>query len=368
MFLLFSYCLFTIYILTLFFFICGIIKVSKNKKLSSSFNDISIIICVRNGESSIFNILDNLKDQNYKGNLEFIIVDDNSTDNTKAIISKFVENDSRFKYYSTEKLKSNLNHKKRALKLGIDKSSYEWLLFTDVDCRVGPNWAYEISKNYDFSDYVIGLSKVHQKQSIVSKFQSIDFNMLMISACATSYMNYPLACSGQNQSYKKTVFQEVHGFKKISNLLQGDDSIFLQLCRSIKNLKVSFSIHQESHVVAKTHLSWKDFLLQRVRWAGDANLMWKYNKLFFLIILSTFYSNLFILYLFFSKSTYLLVILIIVKFCIEYLVYILGNKKLNQEIHNVSFLIWFIIQIPYVVCMGIGSFFMSQISWRGRKV
>ena len=32
-----------------------------------------------------------------------------------------------------------------------------------------------------------------------------------------------------------------------------------------------------------------------------------------------------------------------------------------------NFLLWFIIQIPYVVFMGLGSFFVSQLAWRGRK-
>ena len=368
MYLLFGYFLFVIYIFSLIFFIVGIFKVIKNNNFSPSFNNVSIIVCVRNGESSICNILNDLKSQNYDGNLEFIIIDDNSQDKTKLLIHKFIEVDNRFKYYSTENMKSNLNHKKRALKLGIDKSNYEWLLFTDVDCRVGKNWVKEMSKKYNSSDYVIGLSKVKEGKSLVSKFQSIDFNMLMISACATAHMNYPLACSGQNQSYKKSIYLKVDGFEKIYSLLQGDDSIFLQLCRKIKNIKISFSTNSDSYVIAKTHSKWSDFLLQRVRWAGDANIMWKYNKSFFIIILSTFHSNLFILYLILTKTFYPFVFLLVLKLLFEYLVYHLGNKKLNQEKNNLSFIIWFLIQIPYIVCMGFGSFFVSQIGWRGRRV
>ena len=367
MYLLFGYFLFVIYISSLIFFIVGIFKVIKNNDLPPSLNNISIIVCVRNGESSICNILNDLKSQNYDGSLEFIIIDDNSTDKTKLLILEFIKVDDRFKYYSTENIKSNLNHKKRALKLGIDKSNYEWLLFTDVDCRVGKNWVSGMSKNYNSSDYVIGLSKVNKGKSIVSKFQSIDFNMLMISACATAHMNYPLACSGQNQSYKKNIYEKVNGFEKIYNLLQGDDSIFLQLCRKIKNIKISFSTNSESYVLAKTHSNWSDFLLQRVRWAGDANIMWKYNKLFFIIILSTFHSNLFILYLLIIKAFYPLIFLLGLKFFSEYLVYHLGNKKLNQEKNSLSFIMWFLIQIPYIVCMGLGSFFINQIGWRGRR-
>ena len=365
MYIIIGYFLFSIYIASLIFFIIGIFNIPSTKNLLPSSENISIIVCVRNGESSIYNILSDLKNQNYKGDLEFIIVDDNSRDGTKKIIYNFCNEDSRFKYLSTANLSSNLKHKKKAINLGIEKAQYEWLLFTDVDCRVKDNWVNEMSKHYKYSDYVIGLSRVEENKSFVSKFQSIDFNMLMISASSSVFMNSPLACSGQNQSYKKSIFEKVNGFSEISDLLQGDDSIFLQLCRKIKNIKISFST--DFCVIAKTHLSWKDFILQRVRWAGDANIMWKFNKLFFLIILCTFHSNLFILYLLFKKMLFPFICLMGTKFIFENIIYSIGNKKLNQKTRVVSFLLWFIIQIPYVVFMGLGSFFVSQLAWRGRK-
>jgi len=367
MYLIIGYCLFSIYIASLFFFIFGIFRISKNKNISPSYENISIIICVRNGELSINNILTDLKNQNYNGKLEFIIVDDDSNDKTKDIIFDFVDIDNRFHYFNTKNSSSNLRHKKRALDLGINHAQYEWLLFTDVDCRVGSNWAHEMSSNYNFSDYVIGFSAVKENNSFVSKFQNVDFNMLMISACSSVFMNYPLACSGQNQSYKKSLFLKVKGFDKISNLLQGDDSIFLQMCRKINNIKISFSFHNDSHVTAKTHSHWKDFILQRIRWAGDANIMWKYNKLFFVLILSTFHSNLFILYLLIQNAIIPFLYLLVIKFIFEYFLYTFGNLKLNQNKINSSFVIWFIIQLPYIVFMGVGSFFIGQLSWRGRK-
>ena len=98
------------------FFILGVLKIPRKQTLSSSFENISIIVCVKNGELSIYNILSDLKNHSYKGDLEFIIVDDNSTDKTKKIIYDFTKEDSRFKYLSTKKTLSNLKHKKKALK------------------------------------------------------------------------------------------------------------------------------------------------------------------------------------------------------------------------------------------------------------
>ena len=200
-----------------------------------------------------------------------------------------------------------------------------------------------------------------------------DFQMLMISACSSASLGYPLACSGQNQSYKKSLFQSVKGFNKIESLLQGDDSLFMQICRKIKNIKVKFSNDPNSYVKSKTHNSWKEFIIQRVRWSGDANIMWKFNIGFFIIVLSTFLTNLFILIGFLLSMIsplfidYFLMILII-KFLLEFFLYILGSEKLNLDSAIIQFPIWFIIQIPYVVLMGILSFFTHKISWKGRTL
>jgi len=363
----------TIYFCSLIFFLFGLKKTKVSNKNKINDIDVSIILCVRNGEKSLPNILNDFSNQKYNGNLEFIIVDDESSDKTKEIISEFVEKDSRFKYIHSNTGSINLNHKKKALDAGIKKSNYDWLLFTDVDCRVNENWVSGMSNNYLNNDYVVGFSMTNPGNSIVSKFQSIDFNMLMFSACAATTAGYPLASSGQNQSYKKSVFKQVDGFNKIENLLQGDDSIFLQICNKIKKLKITFSTNSSSFVVAKTHHSLKDFFLQRIRWSGDANLMWKYNSIFFLIIISTFLTNLLSIYLiidFLLSQTFLLftVSIITIKFILEFLIYFYGCLKFEFKIQYLSFIFWFFSQMPYVVLMGIFSFFRDKFNWKSRAI
>ena len=361
----------SIYFASLIYFIFSL-KYVKNKKTSNFNPNVSIIVCVRNGSISLSRILNQLKNQKYNGELEFIIVDDQSTDDTKEIILKFIGNDNRFKYFSSTNDTSNLNHKKKALNIGIESASNEYLLFTDVDCEVNEGWTSAMMSSYNGNDYVVGYSETIPNNSIVSHFQSIDFRMLMLSCVSTTFAGFPLACSGQNQSYKKSLFLSVGGFERIQNLLQGDDSIFLQICRKVKNIKVSFAFIKESYVKAKRIDSLKEFLMQRIRWAGDANIMWQYNKLFFIIILSTFVINLsyciLFLVLFFSKKFILLFIaLTSVKVILEFSLYFLGSKKLNRDISIKSFFLWFIFNPFYTVLVGLLSFYVQKIKWKGRS-
>ena len=58
---------------------------------SEQLPSISVIISVKNGDQSLPNILSDLKKQEYQGNYEFIIIDDQSNDNTKNIIKEVEE-------------------------------------------------------------------------------------------------------------------------------------------------------------------------------------------------------------------------------------------------------------------------------------
>ena len=59
---------------------------------------ISIIIPTFNRSELLMETLESVFNQTYE-NWECIIVVDNSTDNTKQVISSFVEKDSSFQYY-----------------------------------------------------------------------------------------------------------------------------------------------------------------------------------------------------------------------------------------------------------------------------
>ena len=124
-----------------------------------------------------------------------------------------------------------------------------------------------------------------------------------------------------------------------------------------------------SFVKSKVHTSWKNFILQRARWAGDANIMWKYNKLFFIYILSTFFMNLFLFlspFLFFILGK-LVVIAFLLKLIFELLLYLIGTYKFNETLNILLFLKWFLLQPIYVFFMGIFSFYQNNINWRGGK-
>ena len=328
---------------------------------------VSVIVAIRNGERSLGDLIKNLIDQDYRGEVEFLLVDDNSNDKTKEIIKHAENKYSQIKYVSSSEGDPELFFKKRALDAGVSKSSYDTLLFTDVDCKFGKSWVSGMTGSFiDNIDYVIGFSRARYKFGFANLFQKIDFLMLMFSAKAVSDIRFPLACSGQNQAFKKNLFKKVGGYKRISDLLMGDDSIFLQLCLKA-NANVAFCNNPQSYVFCRSENNWRDLFLQRMRWAGDGNIMWKYNFIFFQIMVATVASNLFILFLLAIWSLHILLVILSIKFFIELMLHIVGSRKFQENFSIFNFAYWYIINIPYVCIMCVASFFVPLISWKNRS-
>ncbi len=357
---------FGIYILFLAINIIGFLLYRPNIKNHISNLSVSVIIAIRNGQKSLNNLITALLNQEYPGKVEFILVNDQSTDNTKEIIQNAQEKYSQIKYISSSEGSSQLSFKKRALDAGILNSKHEILLFTDVDCEMGKFWIKSMVQSFDENtDYVIGFSRSRKVFGLANLFQRIDFLMLMFSAKAVCAIRWPLACSGQNQAYKKSLFDRVGGYKDISHLLMGDDSIFLQLCLKF-GAKVKFCNNPNSYIFCRPEKFWRNLFFQRMRWAGDGNIMWRYNILFYLIMIFTVLSNVFIFFLILQYSFYMLLIALIIKFIFEATLAILGSLHFKEKISIFNFIYWYILNIPYICIMSVSSFFVGSLSWKNR--
>lgn len=101
---------------------------------------ISVVIPVYNGERTIGQCLESVLRQNYE-NFEVIVVDNNSTDNTKEIVKKLQSQFNNLKYvFESQKSRG------AARNAGINNTKGEIIAMTDSDCIVPKNWLYEITK------------------------------------------------------------------------------------------------------------------------------------------------------------------------------------------------------------------------------
>lgn len=96
-------------------------------------NKISVVLPVYNGEKYVGNAIESILKQTYK-NIEIIIVNDSSTDNTMEIIKKYAMNDTRISIYSNE-----VNQKlPKTLNIGFARATGDFLTWTSDDNRYHP--------------------------------------------------------------------------------------------------------------------------------------------------------------------------------------------------------------------------------------
>lgn len=96
---------------------------------------VSVLIPARNEEIHISNILDDLLAQTYS-NIEIIICNDHSEDNTKKILEHYSKRDPRIKFIDSEPLPENWLGKNWACHQLSKIARGDYFLFLDADVRV----------------------------------------------------------------------------------------------------------------------------------------------------------------------------------------------------------------------------------------
>jgi cellulose synthase/poly-beta-1,6-N-acetylglucosamine synthase-like glycosyltransferase len=361
-----------LYCATLLFFFAGLFKKGGRQSVLKPF--VSIVIPAKNEAKNIVNILNNLSQQTYPEDLfEVIVVDDKSQDYTATIVNDFMGNISNLQLLSTAGVESSLRYKKHPLNLGIRKSQGEILLLTDADCTVSSNWiAAMVSSFTENVGMVIGYSEASPVRTITQKLEALDFLMLLSAARGSAALGDPYACTGQNLAYRRQAFDAVEGFSAFASQVGGDDTLLMQQIKRQTSWEIVFSPDPDSFVKSTPQETAWGFITQRIRWATDTLQVWKTDPLFFGIIVVTFLANLLSLTFPFMLFNNPLLIPIVcyglcAKFAVEGAVMLKGTSFFNRQELRSVYLLWFLLQIPYITFMGLLSFFGNFLPWGGKQ-
>ncbi len=162
---------------------------------------ISVIVPIYNVEKYLHRCLDSLINQTYK-DVEFILVDDGSTDSSGEIADSYKDKDPRFKVFHTE------NHGLSAARnRGIDHSKGEWLMFVDSDDRVSPSFCetpMNVALEYNADLVVFWLHRV--KNGKITKEDTSTFPKGVVPFGKAIHFDGIVAW---NKLYKKELFSNV---------------------------------------------------------------------------------------------------------------------------------------------------------------
>ena len=165
---------------------------------------ITVIINVYNGEKFINRCLDSVVNQTYK-NIEILIINDGSTDNTLDICKSY--KDDRIRIITTENLGLSMSRN-----IGIDNAKGEYLYFVDVDDWVKLDTIehlYDLCKKYnvkmstcktiDVFDYNVVVKETIEKVDKISNIEMLK-KVLLSKERAGNFWN---------KLMKKELFQNI---------------------------------------------------------------------------------------------------------------------------------------------------------------
>ncbi|MGI8599230.1 MAG: glycosyltransferase [Chitinophagaceae bacterium] len=336
-------------------------------KTSTPISFISVVIAARNEASTISELLRDLQNQDYPKHLfEVVVVDDFSTDGTAGVINQF-QNIRVIQPPGP----SHPSSKKKAIAAGVEYAKGELILITDADCRVQPGWISTIESFYQKHDavFIAAPVKFSYQNNIVELFQATDFLVLQGITAASVSANFHSMCNGANLAYTKKAFNEVGGFEGIDSVASGDDMWLMEKIWKKHKENVFYLKDEKAIVSTEPMKSWKDFFMQRRRWASKTIHYddWRITAvLAFILFFNAWFFILLIAAIFNSSAWILVLIYLMAKIIIEFpFVYMVSSFYKEQRLLK-FFPLFQPLHIFYIMFIGILSQF-GKYEWKGRQ-
>lgn len=135
-------------------------------KSSSQEYPVSVIVCARNEADNLVKNLPGILVQDYKTTHEVIVVNDNSSDETKYIIDEFKRVFKNINYIPLSQEAKMIPGKKFPLSIGIKSSKYETILLCDADCvPASEHWIQKMQDGYNAGiEIVLGYGAYYKKR------------------------------------------------------------------------------------------------------------------------------------------------------------------------------------------------------------
>lgn len=243
-------------------------------KTRNSLQMISVIVAARNEEKNLDNLIKCLSAQVYPLEwYEIIIVDDRSTDKTPEMLAEYEKNIYNLRTTRIDKKNPKIVGKKNAIDAGIHMAKHEVLAFTDADCSPGPYWLQEIDRHMTpQTDLLYGYSPLDIKGKWnIATIKNFERAVYAVIAAGSLGWKFGITCTATNMVYRKSLYENVHGFSGIGHVRSGDDDLMMfKMMPHVR--KVNYMMTEQSYVPAKYSLTLSTHMALETRRASK----WKY--------------------------------------------------------------------------------------------
>ena len=202
--------------------------------------ELSVIICTYNRDKYLPEALQSLTKQTLDNSrVEYIVINNNSNDNTEKISKEFGEKNPQLNFRYEMEFNQGLSY---ARNKGIEIAKGKIIAFIDDDAITEPDYAENLLKafaeNPQFDSlggkvlpiYHAGKEPIWMSKYLEGFVSKVDYGE---KTAAFVSNKYPVGC---NMAFKREIFEELGGFNVELTLRNDDKYMFLKLRRAKKTI------------------------------------------------------------------------------------------------------------------------------------
>ena len=231
---------------------------------SEEISPVSVIVCARNEEENLKELVPLLLEQDHK-EYEVIIVLDRCFDQSLDYMKSLEPHHPNLRTLIIDYVPDQFHPKKFGLTLAIKGAKYDWVLLTDADCRpVSQKWVSGMAKHFtDKRDIVLGYSPYFQEKGILNAYIGYETFHTAFQYLSSARLGIPYMGVGRNLAYRKSLFLDNLGFGMHQRITGGDDDLFVQSHATRSNTGIAMGMELQIYSKPKQRLD--EYLRQKKR-------------------------------------------------------------------------------------------------------
>ena len=331
---------------------------------------VSVIVCAWNELENLKELLPLLNNQDYK-TFEVIIMDDRSRDGTYDFLLMECADYQNVKFIRIEETPDHLSSKKYALTLGIKSAKYDVVLLTDADCRPQSEfWIKEMAACMSpDKEIVLGFSPYFKEKGFLNSLIRYETFITALQYFSFALLGVPYMGVGRNLMYRKSLFLKNRGFAKHTNIVGGDDDLFMNEVATAENTAIC--LNPETFMYSFPKTTWQAWYRQKRRHLSVSKRYKLENK----ILLGGLASTQIFTWLTFLILTpllwhnpliYVMLGIFLIRLITQWIVFSKANQQSDKTLKTLTFPFWDGIFTLYFLIMGINNFIprRTKIRWR----
>ena len=247
--------------------------------LLTHFPRVSILIAARNEEATIERCLRALTQLNYPAALlEILIGDDASTDDTVAVVRRFIAGKPRFRLLPIRSRMGTARGKSNVLAHLCRAATTDYFFITDADMALAPDWVQAMLAAAP-ADVGVVTGITTAGGNLFGRFQGLDwlFGLNLIRLLTDAGL--PVTAVGNNMLVTRAAYESIGGYEALAFSITEDVQLFTQIVGQgweFRNL-----IDPRTLGVSVAQPTVHHLLRQRKRWMkGAGRLPWQLGLLF----------------------------------------------------------------------------------------